>query len=184
MNTPKVTSGSFVLCLTAVLIAVTSVWQVAAQTTTSSIANQNYATPVAPLEFIEFFAPSNAELKLSPKLLALNGKRVRLVGFMAQMEDAPLGAFYLCPRPVFCDESGGGTADLPAESVRVVVRSAKGKAIPFTPRALEVTGLLEVGNRVEDDGQMSAIRLILDGAEAPPDASKSSAKSSAKNLQH
>jgi len=155
---------SFSLFLTAILIAVTSVWQVAAQTTTppSNNTNRNYSTPAASLEFREFFAPSNLELKPSAKLLALNGKRVRLVGFMAQMEDAPPGAFYLCPRPVFCDEAGGGTADLPPNAVRVIVRSAKDKSIAFTPQLLEVTGILEVGNRTEENGVVSAVRLILD----------------------
>jgi len=114
------------------------------------------------LSFNEFFEPSDRELKPSQKLLALNGQRVKMVGYMVDMENAPFGAFYLAPRPVFCDEAGGGTADLPPESVRVIVRSAQGKKIQFIPRALEVTGILEVGNLLEEDGQVSAIRLILD----------------------
>lgn len=115
-----------------------------------------------PLSFNEFFEPSAGELKPSQKLLALNGQPVKMVGYMVDMEHAPSGAFYLAPRPVFCDEAGGGTADLPPESVRVIVRSAQGKKIQFIPRALEVMGILQVGNLVEEDGQVSAIRLILD----------------------
>lgn len=98
----------------------------------------------------------------SAKLLGLNGKRVRMVGFMAQLENPLKGAFYLCPRPIYGDESGGGTADLPVEHVRVIVSSAREKEIVFIPRLIEVVGVLEVGNQVEADGSVSAIRLLLD----------------------
>jgi hypothetical protein len=114
------------------------------------------------LAFGEFFAPSSTELKPSDRLLALAGQRVKLVGFMAKMEIAPKGAFYLTPRPVSCDEEGGGTADLPPEAVYIVVRSSAGKEIAHTPRALEVTGLLEVGYHVEEDDRVTHIRLLLD----------------------
>lgn len=120
------------------------------------------------IEFREFFESNAIELKPSAKLLSLNGRRARLVGFIAQMERPPLGAFYLCPRPVYADESGGGTADLPVGSVRVIVRSAKGKKIPFIARQVEVIGILEVGAKTEDDGTVSSVRLILDAPQEPP----------------
>ncbi len=125
------------------------------------------------LEFREFFEPVAGELKPSAKLLSLNGKHVRLVGFMAQMEEPPRGAFYLCPRPVFCDEGGGGTADLPAETVLVLARSAQGQKIAFIPRALEVTGILEVGHQTDENGRVSTIRLVLDRPQALPHSTKS-----------
>jgi hypothetical protein len=87
---------------------------------------------------------------------------VKLIGFMAKMEVAPKGAFYLTPRPVSCDEEGGGTADLPPEAVYVMVRSSSGQEIPYSPRALEVTGVLEVGYHVETDDRVTHIRLLLD----------------------
>jgi len=122
------------------------------------------------IEFREFFEADVGELKPSAKLLGLNGRRVRLIGFMAQMEQPPSGAFYLCPRPVFADESGGGTADLPVGSVRVIVRSAKGKKFPFIARAIEVTGILEVGAQADEDGTVSSIRLILDAPQVSPNS--------------
>jgi hypothetical protein len=112
--------------------------------------------------FADFFEASSQELKPSPHLLALSGQRVKLVGFMAKMEVAPKGAFYLTPRPVSCDEEGGGTADLPPEAVYVVVRSSAGQEIPHSTRALEVTGLLEVGYHLEADDRVTHIRLLLD----------------------
>jgi hypothetical protein len=126
------------------------------------LAAQANAVRPEPLSFKEIFAASPRELKPSPKLLALNGKWVTMVGYMAQMEIAPSGAFYLASQPVACGESGGGTADLPPDAVLVIVRSAKGQKLEHIRRRIEVTGILEVGNRTAEDGQVSAIRMILD----------------------
>lgn len=136
------------------------------------------AAPPAPLSFREFFAPSPRGLKPSTRLLSLDGKRVRLTGFMAQMESPPKGGFYLCAFPVFAAEGGGGTADLPPDAVLVVVRSAQGKELEHIPRPLEVTGVLELGARVDEEGRVSRIRILLDGpvppaaAPDPPAAAK------------
>ena len=128
-------------------------------------AGRSCSESAVPLAFSEFFLPSAQELVASPKLLSLAGKRARIIGFMAQMEEPPHGAFYLVPRPVYCDESGGGTADLPPEAVRVIVRSAAHSPIAYTPRRVEVTGVLEIVYKIEPDGQSSMIRLILDRAQ-------------------
>lgn len=114
---------------------------------------------VTRLEFREFFDASSTELKPSPKLLSLNGRRVRIAGFMAQMEDAPEGAFYLCPRPVVCDESGGGIGDLPVEAVRVLVPSVGTRRVKFLARPIEVTGILRLN---APSAAPAAISLILD----------------------
>jgi hypothetical protein len=130
------------------------------------------------LAFSDFFEVSSQELKPSARLRELTGQRVKLVGFMAKMEIAPKGAFYLTPRPVSCDEEGGGTADLPPEAVYVLVRSATGQEIPHTPRALEVTGVLEVGYHVEADDRVTHLRLLLD---RPQDLLGSAPKRNRKN---
>jgi len=101
----------------------------------------------------------------SAKARALQNQRVRLVGFMVQLEDPPRGAFYLAARPVRCDEGGAGTGDLPPDAVRVVVRSAAAEEIPFYPGAVEVTGVLVIGAETDDEGRPSYFRLILDRPE-------------------
>ena len=128
---------------------------------------QNPSPAGEPLEFREFFVPKARALEPSARLLTLNGHRVRLVGFMALMESPPKGGFYLCARPVLATEAGAGTADLPPEAVRVIVRSAQGKEVAHVARALEVNGILEIGSAVDEEGQVSTIRLVLD-APAPP----------------
>ena len=102
------------------------------------------------------------KLKPSARALSLNGQRVHLVGFMAQMELPPTGAFYLVPRPIKEDESGAGTADLPLDSVLVLVPSKQGQAVEYVPGALQGTGIFEVGNHSDEEGRISNFRLRLD----------------------
>ncbi|MCW3058952.1 MAG: hypothetical protein JWQ02_773 [Capsulimonas sp.] len=134
--------------------------------------------PATVLNFKDFFETKNGALDFSDKLKGLNGKHVQITGFMAHMEDAPPGAFYVCPHPTFCDEEGAGTADLPPESVRVIVRSFKGRAIEFVPRPVLVTGTLQVGAQEDEKGDISRIRIILDQApvKAPATPVKTSHK--------
>jgi hypothetical protein len=118
------------------------------------------------LRFDELLAlKPGGSLEYTDKLKALAGKRVRVVGFMADMERAPEGAFFLVKRPLVADESGAGSADLPPDAIRIIVRSARGKALAHIPRALTVVGVLELGARDEPDGLPSFIRIVLD---APP----------------
>lgn len=118
--------------------------------------------PAETLDLREIFEPGPV-LEPSARATRLAGKRVRMVGFMAHMELPPKGAFYLVPRPVHADEAGGGTADLPPQTVLVISRSAAGRQVPHIEGAVEVTGTLELGNRADEEGRVSAIRLVLDG---------------------
>ena len=131
---------------------------------------QNPLVEPVPLDFSEILEPGPRGFHLSSRLREWAGRRVRMVGFMPRMEIPPRGAFYLCPRPLVVDESGSGTADLPPNAVRIIVRSAAGQEYSFIPGPLEVTGILEIGRREEDDGSVSSVRLILD---RPEDAAPS-----------
>jgi hypothetical protein len=138
--------------------------------TADPVAAAAEAAPV-PLTFGDFLAPGPA-LEASPRLAALAGRRVRLVGYMVELEEALRGAFYVAARPVRCDEGGAGTGDLPPDAVRVVVRSAAGEEIPYYPGLIEVTGLLETGSQADEEGRPSWFRITLDrpGAMARPSA--------------
>lgn len=94
------------------------------------------------LSFSNLLVTGSRSLKPSPKLLAANGKRVRITGHMAQMEDAPTGGFWLCPRAVFQDESGAGSGELPPNAIFVQVRGAGKKSVAFLAGPLTVTGKL------------------------------------------
>jgi hypothetical protein len=118
------------------------------------------------ITFSDLLAPG-PRLAPSPKLVALAGRRVRLVGFMAELEDPPQGAFYLTARPVRCDEGGGGTGDLPPDAIRIIVRSASDQEIPFYPGAIEVSGVLDLGSAADDAGRPSSFRITLDRPTTP-----------------
>lgn len=127
-----------------------------------SIQNKSPEEKATPLAFSEFLFSEKGELKISPKLQSLNGKRVRLVGYMASLEEPIKGGFFLCPLPVINDESGGGTGDLPVHAVRVLVASAKDRTFEALKRPISVVGILEVGNQSAEDGIVSLVRLRLD----------------------
>jgi hypothetical protein len=119
-------------------------------------------SPAVPLSFKQFFTATDRELKPSQKLLTLNGRRVRMEGFIAELEEAPKGAFYLCPHPVTCDEGGAGTGDLPPETVLVIVRSAGKHTVGAIKRPVQVTGVLEISSKPDSEGRTAPIRLYLD----------------------
>jgi hypothetical protein len=116
----------------------------------------------AALAFSDFFRPASTKLQPSDRLLALDGQRVRIHGFMAGMEQGPLGAFYLASRPVNCDEGGAGTGDLPPDAVLIVVPWSGGAEIPFVAGPLEVVGVLHLGAATRSDGAPARIRIVLD----------------------
>jgi hypothetical protein len=126
----------------------------------------------AALAFSDFFRPASTKLQPSDRLLALDGQRVRIVGFMAQMEDGPSGAFYLAARPVNCDEGGAGTGDLPPDAVLVVVPWSAGAEIRFLPGPLEVVGTLHLGAATRQDGSPSRIRIVLDSPQPKSEGGK------------
>jgi hypothetical protein len=119
--------------------------------------------PSLPIDGLAVAGP--AGLEPSPRACALDGRRVRLVGHMALLEEAPGGVFYLAATPVLGDEGGGGTADLPPDAVRVQVRSAAGAPVRWVPGLIEVTGRLEVGPRADAEGRVAWFHLVLDRPE-------------------
>jgi hypothetical protein len=104
------------------------------------------------------------DLRPSDRIQQLAGKRVRVEGFMARMEQPPSGAFWLCRTPLDIDEGGAGTGDLPIESILVVLTPASERQIPPLRGPLRVEGKLEVGRKQAPDGTLSLFRIVLDAA--------------------
>lgn len=109
-------------------------------------------------------APVSRAQRFLPRLLALNGRQVRITGYVAATEKPLDRTFYLCPVPVFLDEGGAGTGDLPPDSVRVTVVGRDRWPAPPAPRPVEVVGRLDLGYREEPDGQVSWVRLTVAAA--------------------
>ncbi len=119
---------------------------------------------VTALRFDEFFVRPVGDAGLVPtaKLRALDGKRVRILGWMVGREDPARGAFLFAPVPINIAEHEGGFSDLPPACVRVLVPAARATILAHTRRPILLTGVLSVGNRTEPDGSVSFVRLTLD----------------------
>lgn len=119
---------------------------------------------VTDLKFGEFYEPiGDYGLEYSQKISGLNGKRVRILGYMVQQDSPTPGVLLLAPIPVKLHEAEYGLADdLPPATMHVFVSSKREKIVPFTPGLLLLTGVVSIGNRVERDGRTSTVRLTLD----------------------
>lgn len=113
------------------------------------------------LDLATLYVNRGGRLELSPAVRALAGHTVRVRGFMIELEEPARGAFYVARTPITGDESGGGTGDVPVNSILVRVPGFEGAEVPWRPGLFELRGQLEVG-RVEDaDGRASLVRLVL-----------------------
>ncbi|MBC7805183.1 MAG: hypothetical protein H7145_03435 [Akkermansiaceae bacterium] len=125
-------------------------------------------------------------LRLTPKIKSLDGKRVRLSGYMVRREEPLPGVLILTPFPMSVEEHESGFADLPPQAVRVVLPYAAKEQIPHTTRPLLLTGTLYVGRREESEESASRsvswFRLTLNtpGAPMPDKARKSEPSAKAK----
>jgi hypothetical protein len=123
---------------------------------------------VTELKFGEFFrmpiGPRGMEL--TETLRALDGRRVRLIGFMVREHEASrTGSFLLAPYPVTLDEAEFGLCDdLPASATLVYAPYRIAEIIPHQPGRIIVTGTLSVGAHAEASGRVFLVRLKLDAA--------------------
>jgi hypothetical protein len=157
-------------------------------------------TGVQELNFKDFFKMPVGDygLELTDYLHSLDGKRVRMLGYMvfedltrcnsctiaktvggrpvpAWMEATVPGRMMFTFRPCAVSFSHYGLSDdLPPQTVFVTVPDKIGQLVPFTPGPLLLTGVLSVGPKKEMDGRISVVRLELDLPAEPPVASNSS----------
>lgn len=129
---------------------------------------------VADLFFDEFFkSPVGPRgLDMTDRLTELNGKKVRLLGYMVRQGKPTPWTLMLSPMPLIAHEGEFALAeDLPPSTVRVLLPRNSKPITPYTPGLLLLTGRLDVGDREEADGRHSLVRLHLD----PPAASSTQA---------
>lgn len=131
-------------------------------------------------------------LEFTDRIKALDGKHVRIAGFQvaemvgvcnaepnassparkarAMFEASVPGRLMLSPVPESVNFSHYGLCeDLPPQVVFVTVPELFGQIIPQHPGPLLLSGILEIGNKPEPDGRVSAVRLVLD-PQAPASA--------------
>lgn len=121
---------------------------------------------VTDLRFHDIFKTPVGDKGLEPTaaLLALDGKRVRMVGYMVRQPSAPKSVFLLSPLPVeISDEDEPLADDLPPSIVAVEVGKAADKAIPQLPGLIQITGVLHVGATTDAaGGRVSPVQIALD----------------------
>lgn len=147
------------------------------------------AKGIVDLKFGDIFKMPVGPLGMEPseKLLALDGKRVRMVGFMVHGSAPGKTSFILAPVPsAISDEDEGQADDIPASAVLVDLGRNLPQAIPNLAGLIQVSGVLRIGAHEDAASQrVFAVRLELD--KKPVQAiAKLAAKSSraASNPQH
>lgn len=119
-----------------------------------------------PLPFSDFFVRPVGPRGTEPTatLLALEGRRVLVRGFMVREEEPYPGFFMFVAFPVTIAERADGPADsLPPATLFVHLPEAQRDQIAhFVPVELELAGTLELGAKEETSGRISYVRLRLD----------------------
>jgi hypothetical protein len=125
---------------------------------------------IAELKFRDFLVtpvgPSG--MQINPALRSLDGRRVRILGYMARQENPGPGVFMLTPVPVDVTGTVDAMADeLPPTTLVVHLPPAQaGHVAPYLPGLVVLTGTLRVGHHDEAIGRPPMVRLQLD---APSD---------------
>lgn len=134
--------------------------------TPSTASDSREWTSTEELKFSDFFKlPVGPKgLEPTPRLLSLDGKRVRVTGYMVQEEEPQPGLFILTPAPTFITEVEDGPADyLPPASLFVhLPPTVAGKIVKYAPGHWSLIGTLRVGGQEEPNGRVSHVRLVLD----------------------
>jgi hypothetical protein len=112
------------------------------------------------LHFVDLIENRQSGPEISVKARSAHGRPVRMVGYMAHLELAPSDGFYLSPTPVYGDEMGAGTGDLPLTSVRVYLDPMP-KALPDVEGLVAVEGTFELGPKEDPDGSVTHFRLLV-----------------------
>lgn len=120
---------------------------------------------VTDLQFGEIYElPVGPEgLEFTEKVRALEGKKVRMLGYMVKQSQPMPWTLLLSPVPMTLHESHYGFAeDLPPQMVHAFTERMTTPILPHTPGLMLLTGRLELGAREEPDGRVSHVRLFVD----------------------
>lgn len=111
-----------------------------------------YVTPVGP-----------KGLEHTARARELNGKPVRMEGFMVRHYHEDPALFLFAPVPAAHNQTEYILADsLPVSLVHVEMQVRPGDAPSWQPQKLTVMGRLELGARQEADGRVSHVRIFCE----------------------
>jgi hypothetical protein len=118
---------------------------------------------VEEISFQEFYQLPVGPRGLEPsaKLLSLDGKRVRILGFMGEMRRPDQRNIIFAPMPLKSQpEEYGLCDDIPATHVLVTIPGNPDETIPFSPAPMLLTGVLSLGIN-SNDSETSFVRMLL-----------------------
>ena len=118
------------------------------------------------IQFSEIFETpiGMSGMNYSPKILALDGQWIEIIGYMIRDEStSQVGEFLLSFRPLNLHTHSDGQADdLPAATVMVQLDTEhQDWRIPYQSRLLKLNGFLKLGRYESKDGRVVWIRLQL-----------------------
>ncbi len=121
---------------------------------------------VTDLKFRDLFKLPVGPKGLEPtaKLRRLDGKRVRIVGYMVHQQPPLAGGFLLSPLPVAAgDEDDSLADDIPANAIFISLPAHATTATPMLPGLLQVSGRLKVGaHEIPGSDRVAPARIELD----------------------
>lgn len=122
---------------------------------------------VEEISFKEFYQLPVGPRGLEPsaKLLSLNGKRVRILGFMGEMRRADKRNIIFAPVPLKPQpEEYGLCDDIPATHVLVTIPGNPDESIPFSAAPMLLTGVLSLVTG-SNNSETSFVRMLLTPSE-------------------
>lgn len=157
----------FSSAILAVLFSIDSANIASAQTSPQKFFQQQpEKNAVIDISFSEFFKMPVGPRGLEPseKLLSLNGKHIRIKGYMVEEEESKPGIFILASHPTsLSDVEDGPADDLPATHLTVHAPEHDAEKIaPYRTGLVSLSGRLDIGNSEENNGRLSFVRLWLD----------------------
>lgn len=111
-----------------------------------------------------FTAPAGPKgLEYSARAMSLNGRRIRVTGFMVKHFNTDPTVFLFSETPRLYNEREEGLADsLPPGTLHVIVQVREGDAPAWRREKMTLYGTLELGAREELSGRISHARLKCD----------------------
>ena len=122
----------------------------------------------AELRFRDLFRLPVGPKGLEPteRLRALDGKQVRMMGYMVHQEQPIANRLILAAMPISMSEDEDGLADdLPPNVVFVHLLHSPETPMAYQRGVLKFTGTLSVHPKEEVDGRVSSVRLLVGSCE-------------------
>lgn len=124
---------------------------------------------VAALRFQDFFVPvvGDRGLEYSGRMRALDGRRVRITGFLVRDTRRHAGSAMLAPWPTRIENDGYCySEDYPPATLHLQLEGADAPPIPYRPGPVTVIGTLSVAPQPAADGRNAVALLRVTRADA------------------